>query len=115
MQNGGWKTIVAPYSLEQGKVGEPVGRPMVWNHYSHIEALIHLGNLIFGAHWKKPYEIAGKGNSYRIYVESPEGEELPFNALYERVEKFLGTSGKAMLKQTVADIRRYRDLFDKHP
>lgn len=108
-----WHTVIAPYSLEKGHVGEPVGSPLKRPHPSDVEALIDLGTIIFGAHWKMPYRVAGRGNGFRLFVMSPEGEELCFNVLYRRVEDFLGEGGRPLLKRTMEDIGRYRSLFDK--
>lgn len=107
-----WTVIIAPYSLEAGRVGEPVGEPKKMAFPSHVEALIRLGTLIFGAAHRVPQQIAGQGNGYRIYCLSPDGQELPFNQLYKVVEEFMGEEGRAVLKKTVEDIERDYRLFD---
>ena len=111
-ENNTWTVIIAPYSLEAGRVGEPVGEPKKFLHPSHVQALIQLGTLIFGADHRAPQTIAGTGNGYRIYCLSPDGQELPYNALYKIVEEFMGEQGREALEKTMQEIERDYRLFD---
>lgn len=69
-------TLVSEYSLSPGKVGQPVGHPVLTEHENGLEALKFL--------WAA-MEVSGNGNGRRFQIVFSDGATVPFDAAYIRI------------------------------
>jgi len=66
-------TVISDYSLAEGKVGQPIGNPMLVPHNEGKVALLHL------------WEEMEKGNGKMFTIRFTDGAEVPFDAAYKRI------------------------------